>query len=65
MSKCIEIKEDLSLLSDKTLIATIEQLINTAEDVAYAYEIDEEMAMRIKETLDDIDIECEIIDDEF
>ena len=65
MSKCIEIKETLSTLSNSTLIALVGQLINTAEDVAYGYEIDEEMAMRIKETLDDMDIECEIIDDEF
>ena len=65
MSKHLEILENFKKLSRNALIALIGQILTTAEDVAYAYDITEEMTERLKEDLDEFEISCKITDEEF
>ena len=65
MSKHLEILENFNKLSKHALIALIGQILTTAEDVAYAYDITEEMTERLKEELDEFEVSCEITDDDF
>lgn len=64
MSKHLEILENFDKLSRDDLIALIGQILTTAEDVAYAYDITEEMTERLKEDLDEFDVNCQIIDED-
>ena len=48
MSKHLEILDDLKVLNDECLISLIGSLLTEAEDVAFAYDITEEMTARIK-----------------
>ena len=65
MSKHLEILENFKKLSRNALIALVGQILTTAEDVAYAYDITEEMTERLKEDLDEFEISCKITDEEF
>ena len=65
MSKHLEILENFDKLSKAALIALIGQILTTAEDVAYAYDITEEMTERLKEDLDEFEIDCKITDEDF
>lgn len=65
MSKHLEVKDNLNCLSTETLVSLIGQILTTAEDVAYAYDITEEMTTRLKEDLDEFEIPCEIVDEDF
>ena len=65
MSKHLEILENFSKLSKHALIALIGQILTTAEDVAYAYDITEEMTERLKEDFDEFEISCKITDEDF
>lgn len=65
MSKHLEILENFDKLSRDALIALVGQVLTTAEDVAYGYDITEEMTERLKEDLDEFEISCEITDEEF
>ena len=60
MSKHLELLEDISSLDKECLVSLIGAILTTAEDVAFAYDITEEMTERLKEDLDDHDIRCEI-----
>lgn len=64
MSKHLEVLDNLNYLSDKTLIALIGRILTTAEDVAYAYDITEEMTTRLKEDLDEFEIPCKIVEED-
>ena len=64
MSKHLEILENFDKLSRDALIALVGQILTTAEDVAYAYDITEEMTERLKEDLDEFDVNCQIIDED-
>lgn len=65
MSKHLEILENFKKLSKDALIALADQILATAEDVAYAYDITEEMTERLKEDLDEFEISCKITDEDF
>ena len=65
MSKHLEILENFNKLSRNALIALLGQILTTAEDVAYAYDITEEMTERLKEDLDEFEISCKITDEDF
>lgn len=64
MSKHLEILENFDKLSRDALIALVGQVLTTAEDVAYGYDITEEMTERLKEDLDEFEISCEITDED-
>ena len=64
MSKHLEILENFDKLNRDDLIALVGQILTTAEDVAYAYDITEEMTERLKEDLDEFDVSCQIIDED-
>ena len=65
MSKHLEILENFKKLSRNALIALVGQILTTAEDVAYAYDITEEMTERLKEDFDEFEISCKITDEDF
>ena len=65
MSKHLEILENFDKLSKEGLVALVGQILTTAEDVAYAYDIAEEMTERLKEDLDEFEVSCEITDEDF
>ena len=65
MSKHLEVLENFNKLSRNALIALLGQILTTAEDVAYAYDITEEMTERLKEDLDEFEISCKITDEDF
>ena len=65
MSKHLEILENFNKLSRNALIALVGQILTTAEDVAYAYDITEEMTERLKEDFDEFEISCKITDEDF
>ena len=64
MSKHLEILENFDKLSRDDLIALVGQILTTAEDVAYAYDITEEMTERLKEDFDEFEIDCKITDED-
>lgn len=64
MSKHLEVLEDLKHLHDETLISLIGEILTTAEDVAFAYDITEEMTERLKEVLDDHEVRCQIVEED-
>lgn len=64
MSKHLEVLDDLRYMHDEQLVSLVGALLTTAEDVAYAYDITEEMTERLKEVLDDHDIKCEIVEED-
>ena len=65
MSKNLEILENFNKLSKPARIALVGQILTTSEDVAYAYDITEEMTERLKEDLDEFEVSCEITDEDF
>ena len=64
MSKHLEILDDLRLLNNECLISLAGSLLTEAEDVAFAYDITEEMTERLKEVLDEHEIKCQIVEEE-
>ena len=64
MSKHLEILEDLKSLHNESLISLVGALVTTAEDVAFAYDITEEMTERLKEVLDEHDVHSQIIEED-
>ena len=64
MSKHLEILEDFKKLSKDELIALVGEVLTIAEDVAYAYDVTEEMTERLKESLDEYDINCKITEED-
>lgn len=64
MSKHLEVNDDLKSLSIEELINVVGQILTVAEDVAYAYDITEEMTERLKEVLNECDVNCEIIEED-
>ena len=64
MSKHLEILDDLRVLNDKCLISLVGSLLTEAEDVAFAYDITEEMTERLKEVLDEHEIKCQIVEED-
>ena len=46
------------------IVCLIGQILTTAEDVAYAYDITEEMTERLKEDLDEFEVSCQITDED-
>lgn len=64
MSKHLAILENFNKLGKPALIALVGQILTTAEDVAYAYDITEEMTERLKEDLDEFEIDCKITDED-
>lgn len=65
MSKHLEILSDLKHCSNEQLISLVGALCTTAEDCAYAFDITCEMTERLKEVLDDHEVPCEIVDEDF
>ena len=63
MSKHLEVLDDLRYEHDECLVSLIGAILTAAEDVAYAYDITEEMTERLKEVLDDHEIRNRIIDE--
>lgn len=64
MSKHLEILESLKFRNDETLISLIGEILTVAEDVAYAYDITEEMTERLKEVLDEHEVQCKIVEED-
>ena len=64
MSKHLELLENFDSLSRESLVSLIGQILTTAEDVAYAYDITEEMTERLKEDLDEFEVSCQITDED-
>lgn len=65
MSKHLEILENFDKLNRDALIELVGQILTTAEDVAYGYDITEEMTERLKEDLDEFEVSCKITDEDF
>ena len=65
MSKHLEILENFDKLSKEDLVSLVGQILTTAEDIAYAYDITEEMTERLKEDLDEFEIKCQIVEEDF
>ena len=65
MSKHLEILENFDKLSRADLISLVGQILTTAEDVAYAYDITDEMTERLKEDVDEFEVSCKITDEDF
>lgn len=63
MSKHLEVLDRIDL-SKEALQALVGQLLTTAEDVAYGYDVTEEMTERLKEDLDEFGINCEIVEED-
>ena len=63
MSKHLEVLDRIDL-SKEELQALVGQILTTAEDVAYGYDITEEMTERLKEDLDEFGINCEIVEED-
>ena len=63
MSKHLEVLDRIDL-SKEALQALVGQILTTAEDVAYGYDITEEMTERLKEDLDEFGINCEIVEED-
>lgn len=64
MSKHLEILESLKYRHDETLISLIGAILTAAEDVAYAYDITDEMTERLKEVLDEHEVQCRIVEED-
>jgi hypothetical protein len=64
MSKYLEIKDDLRYLNYDAIISLLGELMTTAQDVAYAYDITEEMSDRLAEVMNDYEIRYEIIEED-
>ena len=65
MSKHLELLDNFDNLSKESLVSLIGQILTTAEDVAYGYDITEEMTERLKEDLDEFEVNCQITDEDF
>lgn len=63
MSKHLEVLDRIDL-SKEALQALVGQLLTTAEDVAYGYDVTEEMTERLKEDLDEFGINCKIVEED-
>ena len=63
MSKHLEVLDRIDL-SKEALQSLVGQILTTAEDVAYGYDITEEMTERVKEDLDEFGINCEIVEED-
>ena len=63
MSKHLEVLDRIDL-NKEALQALVGQILTTAEDVAYGYDITEEMTERLKEDLDEFGINCEIVEED-
>lgn len=64
MSKHLELLENFENLDRDALVALLGQILSTAEDVAYSYDITEEMTERLKEDLDEFEVNCQIVEEE-
>ena len=64
MSKHLEIVENLKCLNNEALISLVGALLTAAEDVAFAYDITEEMTERLKEVLDDHEVRSQIVEED-
>lgn len=64
MSKHLEVFDRLDNLGREALVALVGQLLTTAEDVAYGYDVTEEMTERLKEDLDEFGINCKIVEED-
>lgn len=64
MSKHVEILDSLKDLTEDALISLVGELLTTAEDVAFAYDITEEMSERISEVLKDYEIRHNIVEED-
>ena len=64
MSKHVEILDDLKHLDNEGLISLVGALLTTAEDVAYAYDITDEMSERLAEVLDEHDVPYTIVEED-
>ena len=62
--KSVEITENLLDADKETLVALVGDLITVAEDVAYAYDIEDEMNERICEALTEHDIKHRVMEDD-
>lgn len=63
MSKHLEVLDRIDL-SKEALQSLVGQILTTAEDVAYGYDITEEMTERLKEDLDEFGISCQIVEED-
>lgn len=63
MSKHLEVLDRIDL-SKEALQALVGQILTTAEDVAYGYDVTEEMTERLKEDLDEFGINCTIVEED-
>ena len=59
-----ELQTNLQECDKEELISLIGALITATEDEAYAYDIQDEMAQRIGEVLDDHDIDYELVEED-
>ena len=63
MSKHLEIREDFRDLDKETLASLLGEVLTVAEDVAFAYDITEEMVDRLAEAIWDHEIDYNIVDE--
>ena len=64
MSKHLELLENFDNLSKEELADFVSKVLTTVEDVAYFYDITNEMTERLKEDLDEFDVKYQIIDED-
>ena len=63
MKHC-ELTTDLQECTKEQLISLVGMLITAAEDEAYAYDIDDEMAERLSEVLNDHEISHRLVEED-
>ena len=59
-----ELQTNLQECDKEELISLVGALITATEDEAYAYDIQDEMAQRIGEVLDDYDIDYKLVEED-
>lgn len=63
MSKHLEVREDFRDLDKETLASLLGEVLTVAEDVAFAYDITEEMVDRLAEAMWEHEINYNIVDE--
>lgn len=64
MSKHLELLNNFENLSDSALVALIGEILTIAEDVAFGYDITDDMTERLKEVLDEYEVPCKIVEED-
>lgn len=64
MSKRIELEDNLEYFPDESLISLIGGLLTTIENIAYAYDIEDECCEDVAQVFDEHDIRYKIVEED-